>query len=186
MIGLFKRVFGFKQNINDTTITDSTVLQAGRDINLSFLCNQPNCELNKILQANNNNELLNSLVESKFKSYRDMLLRMQIGELAGELDLLYKKGIESIQSDLKERLRFYRFCQLLAENKSSDCDNVSFIYDDFKREHQWIHAFWKTPYEVDYKEFQKHLPEIQSLILEKLFKSGAYKGSSGNVGVKPP
>ena len=158
--------YGMSQNIKNSNINHSTIISAGRDVH--------NYTIEKIVLPTNA-KLLNNLVLSKIKDCHDLLIQMKMKELKSELDTILSYGIENLSVDKKEEIYFLRFCQSLyygeTENYQVALDILSGKYKD---EALWLKEFWDKLFGIALNEVVKHLPEIQLLVIDRLFSRGYF------------
>lgn len=164
---LYKR---FQNNINikNSELTNSSFVQISGDINNYTTINNYNIPSDL--------KLFNKLLVSKLEKCNSLLLHMKFKNLEQELNTIFSYGIETLSdSNHKEKICFFRCCQSLREN---DIENyqiaLDYLYGKYRTEILWLKDFWDNTFEISTEDFNKHLPEIQVLIIDRLFSLGKY------------
>ena len=166
MFDFFKKFIQSNQNnIENATITNSNIIQInGANIDVESLAK----ELEKPQKFSD--ELLNDLMKSKLVNYRNLLLRGRFITLKAELDDIFKKDLTSLERNTKVQVCFYRFCQAFCSGDITDYEFAEkFLIGKYLEEAKWLKGFCNSE-KINVKdEFELHLPEIQSVLLQHLF-----------------
>lgn len=154
-----------QNSIENAKILNSNVLQInGANIDAEALA--------KVLKTPQEfpEKLLNDLMKSKLLYCRDLLLRGRFEPLKIELDSVFENDISTLEDNTKVKICFYRFCQAICNGEKTDYESVvKFLSGKYLVEAVWINKFYKSEDSFILDEFALHLPETQSVILQRLF-----------------
>ena len=170
MFDLIKEfIFGRKQNIKAEKIEHSTIVQISGDVNFNGV------DKDSFLTEVSGNKLVHRMVIANIDNYTDLLLNLRMKKLKQELDVAFSYGLVKLDDNEKEKIYFLRFCQALHDGEIDNCQvALDILSGNYKNEALWLKDFSDKLFEIKQNEFVKHLPEIQILVIDKLFSNGCF------------
>lgn len=112
--------------------------------------------------------LTEELLSEKVEKCRQLLFSLQLTALSKEIHSIFSFKIEHIKS--AGWLKFYKCLIELHDNGASD----QAVPENVQQEVEWLQRFYKDPFPVTASEFSVHIPEIQLMIIDKLFSSNLW------------
>ena len=170
MFDLIKEfIFGRKQNIKAEKIEHSTIVQISGDVNFNVV------DKDSLLTEVSGNKLVHRMVIANIDNYTDLLLNLRMKKLKKELDVVFSYGLVKLDDNEKEKIYFLRFCQALHDGEIDNCQvALDILSGNYKDEALWLKDFSDKLFEIKLNEFVKHFPEIQILVIDKLFSNGCF------------
>lgn len=163
-------LFGNKQSIEANEIKNSTIFQISGDVN-----NYGYNDANSLTEVGGN-KLISRMVSFNIDNLCTLLLKMKIQELKQELNIAFSYGLSKLSDSDKEKIYFLRFCQSLHDSEIENCQvALDFLSGNYRDEALWLKNNWDRPFEIDINDHIRHLPEIQILIIDRLFSVGNFK-----------
>ena len=163
-------LFGNKQSIEANEIKNSTIFQISGDVN-----NYGYNDVNSLTEVGGN-KLISRMVSFNIDNLCTLLLKMKIQELKQELNIAFSYGLSKLSDSDKEKIYFLRFCQSLHDSEIENCQvALDFLSGNYRDEALWLKNNWDRPFEIDINDHIRHLPEIQILIIDRLFSVGNFK-----------
>lgn len=162
-------MIGKKQLINNTSITGSQVVLAGRDVNINIDADI----LEKLTNASKNIPLLNRLVSEKIELCKQHILFVNEAEARKLIETFFTFGVQGLLHESSQQLYFLRYLLLRFENKLSEAgDCIEFLDEGFCDEIETINAVLEN--DGDISRLHTLRSESQAYVLNQLFAKGRY------------
>lgn len=162
-------MIGKKQSINNTSITGSQVVLAGRDVNINIDVDI----LEKLTDASKNTPLLNRLVSEKIELCKQHILFVNEAEARKLIETFFTFGVQGLSHESSQQLYFLRYLLLRFENKLSEAgDCIEFLDKGLCDEIETINAVLEN--DGDISRLHTLRSESQAYVLNQLFAKGMY------------